>query len=284
MIERIVNANYFNPLLSIRMPWCEKSNAHTLRWVVSGSASFTAGDKEAVLCSNQIMLTPASEEITMISHNEQKLVFAVASFEGDLSTFKHIPANTPITLSPVGHELLFQFFYTASQHNTDTTQPSNDILAERYLTSLLQTFLLRLDLLNSESKGLVFSAPYKSQTHLNDQKITFAIKEYLLAHLKGTVTLDEIARAVGVSTNTAMHVFKKDVGMGIMSYFTKLKIDAAMGLISEGELSIRTISEQLGFDSPEYFSRVFKKQTGISPTEYSKQQSKWSGCLASLFM
>lgn len=57
-----------------------------------------------------------------------------------------------------------------------------------------------------------------------------------------------------------------------------------MALISEGELSFRAISEHLGFESPEYFSRVFKKQTGITPTEYAKQQNKWSGCLASLFM
>ena len=57
-----------------------------------------------------------------------------------------------------------------------------------------------------------------------------------------------------------------------------------MHLIDEGELSFRTISERMGFESPEYFSRVFKKQTGMTPTDYAKQQSKWSGCLASLFM
>ena len=81
-----------------------------------------------------------------------------------------------------------------------------------------------------------------------------------------------------------MHAFRKDVGMGIMAYFSKLKIEKAMQLINEGNLSFRTISEQLGFESPEYFSRVFKKQTGMTPTEYAKQQNKWSGCLASLFM
>ena len=52
----------------------------------------------------------------------------------------------------------------------------------------------------------------------------------------------------------------------------------------EGKLSFRTISERLGFESPEYFSRVFKKQTGMTPTEYAKQQNRWSGCSASLFM
>jgi len=57
-----------------------------------------------------------------------------------------------------------------------------------------------------------------------------------------------------------------------------------MRLLAQGELSIRSVSERLGFDSAEYFSRVFKRETGITPTEYSKQQSKWSGCLASLFM
>ena len=78
--------------------------------------------------------------------------------------------------------------------------------------------------------------------------------------------------------------FKKNVGVSIMDYFTKIKIEQAMKLIAEGELSFRTISERLGFESPEYFSRVFKRKTGLTPTEYAKEQSKWSGCLANLLM
>ena len=48
--------------------------------------------------------------------------------------------------------------------------------------------------------------------------------------------------------------------------------------------SVAEITALLRFDTPQYFSRVFKKQTGMTPTEYAKQQNKWSGCLASLFM
>ena len=121
-------------------------------------------------------------------------------------------------------------------------------------------------------------------TQINDQKISFEIKQYLMQHLSTSISLNTLADELGVSINTAMHAFRKDVGMGIMAYFSKLKIEKTMQLISEGELSFRTISERLGFESPEYFSRVFKKQTGMTPTEYAKQQNRWSGCLASLFM
>ena len=142
----------------------------------------------------------------------------------------------------------------------------------------------RLDILHGENKKIIFWEPLKVTTQVNDQKISFEIKQYLAHKLSTSISLSTLADELGVSINTAMHAFRKDVGMGIMAYFSKLKIEKAMQLIREGNLSFRTISEQLGFESPEYFSRVFKKQIGMTPTEYAKQQNKWSGCLASLFM
>ena len=131
---------------------------------------------------------------------------------------------------------------------------------------------------------MLFQQTSKTVTQANDQKITFEIKQYLMEHISESISLTDLSESLGVSVNTAMHVFRNNVGMGIIAYFNKLNIEKAMQLIDEGELSFRTISERLGFESPEYFSRVFKKQTGMTPTDYAKQQSKWSGCLASLFM
>lgn len=149
---------------------------------------------------------------------------------------------------------------------------------------MLGTILSRLDIRNGKYEKMLFRQTPKTITQVNDQKITFEIKQYLMGHLSKSVSLQDLSEELGISVNTAMHIFRNNVGMGIIAYFNKLKIEKAMLLIDEGEFSFRTISERLGFESPEYFSRVFKKQTGMTPTDYAKQQSKWSGCLASLFM
>ena len=63
-------------------------------------------------------------------------------------------------------------------------------------------------------------------------------------------------------------LFKNATGYSIMDYYTHLKIERAKILIKSGEMSVSEIAELLGYSSIHYFSRVFKKKTGLSPTEY----------------
>lgn len=64
-------------------------------------------------------------------------------------------------------------------------------------------------------------------------------------------------------------MFKAACGMGAMEYFMDLKIDEAKRLIREGKKNFTEISQDLSFNSLYYFSRCFKKHTGMTPTEYA---------------
>ena len=59
-----------------------------------------------------------------------------------------------------------------------------------------------------------------------------------------------------------------------MSYFLKLKIDAAKKMLREGKTSVSDIAASLAFDSPNYFSTAFKKVTGRTPLQYKSMHSK----------
>ena len=59
-----------------------------------------------------------------------------------------------------------------------------------------------------------------------------------------------------------------------MSYFLKLKIDAAKKMLREGKTSVSDIAASLAFDSPNYFSKAFKKVTGRTPLQYKSMHSK----------
>ena len=284
MIHNILSAYYFNSFKPNKMPLNDAVGAYTLRWLIRGDAELTVGSEKIHLSSGQILVCPPHSTVTMSFDEESDVIYSVTAFEGDLALLKSLPLEQPITIFAIERELLFQFFYTASQYCNESAAICDPMPIKLYTVSLLEAFLSRLDILHGENKKIIFWEPLKVTTQVNDQKISFEIKQYLLQHLSATISLNMLADELGVSINTAMHAFRKDVGMGIMAYFSKLKIEKAMQLISEGNLSFRTISERLGFESPEYFSRVFKKQTGMTPTEYAKRQNKWSGCLASLFM
>jgi AraC-like DNA-binding protein len=284
MIHHILSAYYFNPFKPSKMPLHDAVGAYTLRWLIRGDAELMIDSKKIHLCSGQIIVCPPHSAVTMSFDEKSDVIYSITAFEGDLTLLKSLPLEQPITISAIERELLFQFFYTASQYCNESAAICAPVPIKQYTVSLLEAFLSRVDILHGENKKIIFWEPLKVATQVNDQKISFEIKQYLAQRLSTSISLSTLADELGVSINTAMHAFRKDVGMGIMAYFSKLKIEKAMHLIREGNLSFRTISEQLGFESPEYFSRVFKKQTGMTPTEYAKQQNKWSGCLASLFM
>ncbi len=100
------------------------------------------------------------------------------------------------------------------------------------------------------------------------------VRAYLRERLCEQLSLAEICRHFGMSQTGLMRIFHRETGMGLMEYFTDLKINEAKRRISKTAQSFSEISEALGFSTPNYFSRVFKNKVGMTPTEYSKFASK----------
>ncbi len=88
-------------------------------------------------------------------------------------------------------------------------------------------------------------------------------------NVAGNLTFAQVCRYSAQSATNLKTVFKSVTGMGVMEYYRKLKIDAAKRLMREGHHNITQIADQLGYTSVHYFSRHFKRATGMTPSEYS---------------
>ena len=95
-----------------------------------------------------------------------------------------------------------------------------------------------------------------------------AVMAYLGAHVTERVTLDMLSEHFHFGKTYLCVQFKKKTGKAILDYFLDLKITEAKRMLREGSASVQEISESLGFDSPEYFSRLFKKRVGYSPRDF----------------
>ena len=102
----------------------------------------------------------------------------------------------------------------------------------------------------------------------NVNSLAQKIEEYLSVHVRGKVSLDEISARFHYGKSSICDVFKRTFGDTIIGYHTRLKIEAAKRLIFEKKMTISEVAEYLGFESPEYFSRTFKKLAGISPRTF----------------
>jgi len=100
------------------------------------------------------------------------------------------------------------------------------------------------------------------------------IKAYLNGNLDKRITLNQTASTFGFNPNYLSQLFAKHVGCSFIDYLNSQKIKQAKTLLLDSDLKIYEISEQLGFDSAFYFSKVFKKYTGLSPREYARRQPK----------
>lgn len=93
-------------------------------------------------------------------------------------------------------------------------------------------------------------------------------KEYMNTNYNKNFSLDDVARAVNISPYYFSKLFKDKTGKNFVEYLTTIRMNAARLLLQNHELSIKEICIESGYFDPNYFSRIFKKQFGVTPTEF----------------
>lgn len=93
---------------------------------------------------------------------------------------------------------------------------------------------------------------------------------YMKRNICEQISVSEIAEYCNISETGLKRIFSKYSNLGVHKYFLKLKINSSIQLLKEGQ-SVTQVSEALGFSNQGYFSYVFKRETGSSPTEYLKK-------------
>ena len=93
--------------------------------------------------------------------------------------------------------------------------------------------------------------------------------DYLKAHICGYVTIEDICRENLIGRSQLQKIFREQHNCGVIDCFTKMKVEYAKELIREKNQNFTQISEYLGYSSIHYFSRQFKKITGMTPSEYT---------------
>ena len=96
----------------------------------------------------------------------------------------------------------------------------------------------------------------------------YRVMEYVKSNYGRRITLEEIAAYVYLSGSHVSALFKKETGQTVSEYIHHIRIEKSKRLLREEGISIADAAAQCGFEDQSYFSRVFKKQTGISPKKY----------------
>ncbi len=99
------------------------------------------------------------------------------------------------------------------------------------------------------------------------------VKNYIEKNISNDLTLKSIASEFLINPSYLSHIFKKETGIGYIDYVISLRIEKAKKILSTSNCSIDTVSTIVGYNDYRYFSRIFKKHTNMTPSEFSRKYS-----------
>lgn len=135
---------------------------------------------------------------------------------------------------------------------------------EQLLLQLIRRYMVDTSPTPAETSTLVKSVKQKADDALLSQ-----IQEYMESHIHESLTIEKICKSNSVGRSQLQKLFRDRSGYGAIEFFSRMKIDLAKQMIREERYNFTQIADKLGFSSIHYFSRQFKRITGMTPSEYA---------------
>lgn len=280
-IDAIITLHYFEYMKNFEFKG-ESHNFWEFLYVDKGTVAVRADDTWTTLKTGDIIFHQPNEFHAIKSIGKDSPNLVVMSFTCDSPAMDFFIRRN-FTLSMEERSMISQIITEARQtFSTPMHIPSveqvelkdNTPFASQQMIKLyLEHFLIHLIRRYSNpivlSKKLPKADPPKVTKSNSDAEIFGRIVDYLESHLTTHVTIDQICKDNLIGRSQLQKIFKEHCSLGIIEYFSMLKINAAKELIRTNRMNFTQIAEHLGYTSIHYFSRQFKKVAGMTPSEYA---------------
>lgn len=104
-------------------------------------------------------------------------------------------------------------------------------------------------------------------------QIVKVTRDYLEHHYTEDISLEDVAEQVNISPQYFSKLIKKNTGFNFIDWLSMLRVKKAKELLTNSNLTVKEVCFMVGYKDPNYFSRIFKKRIGITPSEYVKTSS-----------
>lgn len=241
---------------------------------------FVYADSGAIICNvegediavNQgdfFLISPNKKHFYTTAKKQAAAVFIIcfnskSEFLELLSGKTHLDKEEKLLMSDIVKEARKTFVFPFDKKLQLRSHPEFGAqqLIENYIEELLIK-LVRRKLDQNENIRFVMNSVELENSIVGD--VIALLKECIYSRLN----LSSISEKTYYSKTYLNNIFKKNTGYSIMQYYNILKVEESKKLLREN-LPTAVISDKLGFESPNYFTKVFKKYSGMTPSEYRK--------------
>lgn len=129
-------------------------------------------------------------------------------------------------------------------------------------------FQIRLGALVLLLLAHIHATEINSHVSTTDNQLIQTTRAIMQHHLDAGIETEQIAEEMGIEYTYLLKIFRKYTGLTPYQYFLQLRIHRAKELLADPDLSIKEISSMMNFENQYYFSRLFKRKTGFSPSQW----------------
>lgn len=240
---------------------------HEITYIISGEGFLYTNDNVMHIRAGDIHIISKYDRHRIIASPYQKLRYVCLGFD-----FLDIPEKYAQVCD----------FYKKSPENTVSAEGNirylfdmlvDEVYVNRGIEDGALESIIKLILIKS------FRCFVKAADRAANEKVrkygnitVYKITKYIDSNIYTVKTVREIASALNFTENYISHTFKANMGISLLSYIKKKKVEAARVLMKNGNMTQTEISELLKFDSVQSLSRAFKQEYGRTPTQYLNEK------------
>jgi two-component system response regulator YesN len=192
----------------------------------------------------------------------KEAISVLQSFEAKCK--QHLPMDV-VFVKKMFMNMTLQLMQLAKQNGwiqSDSLKDSEKLSQFNNVRTLAEMIVLMENLVNN----------YVIHSGDNQTLLIRKVISYINSHYLDNCSIDNVARSVGMNSAYLCVLFKKQTGMTVNQYMTKIKLEKAQELLKDPTIKIYEIAQMAGYQDHNYFARIFRKLTGYSPSEYRERR------------
>ena len=249
----------------------ERHNFWEMVYVDSGSVEISTDEKFSILKQGDVIFHKPDEFHTLNANKRTAANVFVISFVCSSESMHFfdekimsVPSNLKKHISSIIEEYKETFFPMKPDDVKLSIKDNPPIGSQQMIKTYLEQFLILLIRHEQGKKNLrVFPSKESMENHLVSEMI-----KWIDSNIYKDISIAQICDELNYSRAYLSKIFKQETDYTILEYIVQQKIKEAKKLIREKNMNFTQISDKLSFDNPHYFSRVFKRVTNMTPSEY----------------
>lgn len=245
--------------------WC-----HEISYVISGEGVFTTDDYTALLVAGDIHFCPCKSHHSITVSGNTDLRYGYIGFSFDDAVIN----DAEIARLREYYNSLKQYKATDNHNIQKTFFLCLDELYGKSIFSntMINTYIIQLLVSIFRAFEAQPYTEYFPKLELSGSKRpVYLATRYIDQHIFEDLSVNEVAEGIGYNFSYLSNIFKMSTNLTVSQYISKMKIQKSIELMQNGKFSLAQVAERLNFASLQSFNRAFKRNMGVPPATFIKE-------------